>query len=123
MHELSMMMGIIKIVGEFAEENRVEVIDTLVLQIGELSDVIPRYIEEIYPIATARTILEGSCLKMEKLPGNALCKECGSTFNLLASNLVCPFCSAENWEIQSGKEFFIKEIVCRQKDTDEIQAN
>ena len=119
MHELSMMMGIIKVVEEFAKENRVEVIDTLVLQIGELSDVIPRYIEEIYPVAVAGTILEGSCLKMEQFPGIGLCKDCGNAFNLLANDLVCPFCSAHNWEIQSGKEFFIKEIVCSQKDTDE----
>ena len=116
MHELSVMMGIIKIVGEFAKENRVVAIETLVLQIGELSDVIPRYIEEIYPVAIAGTILDGSSLKIERLPGNALCKDCGNVFNLLANNLVCPLCKAENWEIQSGKEFYIKEIVCRQND-------
>jgi hydrogenase nickel incorporation protein HypA/HybF len=111
MHELGVVIHVIKSVEDFARSNNVSKIDTLVLQVGELSAMIPRYIEACYPAAVEGTMLQGSKLKIEIIPGNGLCKGCNKVFNLIKNNNTCNFCGSRQWEVLSGKEFMIKEIV------------
>lgn len=111
LHELGVVIEVVKTVEEIAREQQLTNIDTIVLQIGELSSMIPKYIEQCYPAAVDGTILEDSKLKIEILPGNAICRECGKVYHLLASRDQCPFCGSAKWEIISGREFYIKEII------------
>lgn len=111
MHEIGVMMEVVKTVESFARENGVTKIQTLVLQIGELSSMIPRYIEACYPAAVDGTLLQDTELKIEIMPGNAICKKCNKVFNLIEHDNKCPVCGGRSWEILCGREFMIKEIV------------
>lgn len=111
MHELGIMYHVVKTVVNVAKENNIQKVDTLVLQIGELASVVPHFIESCYPVAVDGTILEDTELKIEIIPGNARCRECGTIYNFLENKDKCPACSGDTWEILSGKEFNIKEIV------------
>lgn len=111
MHEIGVMIEVVKTVENFAKENGVSKIDTLVLQIGELSPMIPRYIQACYPAAVDGTMLQDTKLKIEIMPGNAICKKCRKVFNLIENKNICPNCGSDEWEILCGKEFFIKEII------------
>jgi hydrogenase nickel incorporation protein HypA/HybF len=113
LHELSVVINVVETVEAIARKNGLTKIDTLVLQIGELSSVIPRYVEACYPAAVDGTLLEETKLRIEILPGNGLCKECSNVFNLLENQSRCPKCGSEHWEILSGREFIIKEIIAR----------
>ncbi|MGB4658813.1 MAG: hydrogenase maturation nickel metallochaperone HypA [Mobilitalea sp.] len=112
MHEIGVLFEVVKSVEKLAKENEVTKIATLVLQIGELSSMIPKYMATLYPAAIEGTILEGSKLEIEILPANAMCKDCRKVFNVMEYKGTCPICGEKNIEILSGKEFFIKEIVC-----------
>lgn len=105
------MFNVVRSVENFARQNGVTQIDTLVLQVGELSPVVPHYIEACYPAAVDGTLLEKTKLKIEIIPGNALCHNCQQVFHLLEASKQCPHCQSGDWEIVSGKEFNIKEIV------------
>jgi hydrogenase nickel incorporation protein HypA/HybF len=105
------VIEVVRSVEEFAKNNDVTKIDTLVLQIGELSSIIPQYIEACYPAAVDGTLLQETKLKIEILPGNAICKKCNKVFNLIENNKKCPNCGSEDWELLCGKEFMIKEII------------
>lgn len=111
MHELGVVINVIETVEDFAKKNGLTKIDTLVLQIGELSSMVPRYIEACYPAAVDGTLLQETKLKIEVLPGNAICKKCSKVFNLIENSSKCPNCASSNWELLSGKEFMIKEII------------
>lgn len=111
MHELGVVIEVVKTVENFAKQNRLTKIDTLVLQIGELSSMIPRYVEACYPSAADGTLLQDTKLKIEILPGNALCKKCSKVFNIMENKSKCPACKSVDWELLSGKEFMIKEII------------
>ncbi len=111
MHELGIMFSVARTVIDFAEKNNVEKIDTLVLQVGQLSPMIPRFIEACYPAATDGTILQDTKLKIEILPANAICKSCDKVFNAVENKGKCPACGGEEIEILSGKELLIKEII------------
>lgn len=111
MHELGVVIEVIKTVENFAKKNGLTKIDTLVLQIGELSSMIPKYIEACYPAAVDGTLLQDTKLKIEILPGNAICTKCNKVFNPIENNGKCPNCRSKDYELLCGKEFVIKEIV------------
>ena len=111
MHELGIMFNVVKSVEKIATENGATKIDTLVLQIGELSPVVPEYIVACFPAASDGTMLQDTKLKIETIPGNGKCKDCGKVFNFIKSKTACPYCGGSEWELLSGKEFNIKEIM------------
>ena len=111
MHELGVVINIIKSVEVFAKKSGVTKIDTLVLQIGEFSAMVPRYVEDCYPAAVKGTLLQETKLVIEVLPGMVKCQKCQKDFQLFRYNKRCPDCSGERWELLSGKEFLIKEII------------
>lgn len=113
LHELGIMFNIVSTVENFARANGVAVIDTLVLQVGELSPVVPQYLHACYPAAVDGTLLQDTQLKIEMVPGNVRCEDCGATYNLLQEQRVCPQCCGQRYAILSGREFLIKEIVAR----------
>ncbi len=111
MHELGVVIKVVETVEDFARRNGVTRIDTLVLQIGELSSMVPKYVEDCFPAAADGTILRDAKLRIEVLPANALCGDCGKVFNLVLSRGSCPACGGRRFEALGGKEFLIKEIV------------
>ncbi len=111
MHELGVVIEVVKTVEEFVRANGLSTVDTIVLQIGELSSMIPKYIEDCFPVAVSETMLEATKLRIEVLPGNARCTSCGKVYGVLANEGRCPACGARGGELLSGKEFLIKEIV------------
>ena len=117
MHELGILMGIIKTVENCAVENQVGKIEKLVLQIGEISSVIPEYMRKVYPAAVEDTLLAEAELEIEILPANAECRDCGNIFYATVTGGICPDCGSRNMHLISGRDFFIKEIVCSSQET------
>ena len=117
MHELGILMGIIKTVENYAVENQVGKIEKLVLQIGEISSVLPEYMRKVYPAAVEDTLLAEAELEIEILPANAECRDCGNIFHATVTGGVCPDCGSRNMHLISGRDFFIKEIVCSSQET------
>lgn len=111
MHELGVIIEVVKRVEKIAIQNHLTKIDTLVIEIGELSTVIPAYIKSCYPAAVDGTILEKTKLKIEILPGFAKCSNCSVEYRLIENEACCPACKSHEWTLLSGKEFMIKEIM------------
>lgn len=51
MHEIGVVRSMVKTVTDFSEQNDMKEVAEIVLDIGELSLVIPKYVEDIYPVA------------------------------------------------------------------------
>ena len=65
LHELGILMSVIKTVENYAAENQVGKIEKLVLQIGESSSVIPEYMRKVYPAAVEDTLLADARLEID----------------------------------------------------------
>lgn len=111
MHELGIVYHIVEQVLRVAAEQELTQVETLVLQVGELSSVVPRYLEACFPAAVDGTLLEKTKLSIEVLPANGLCAACSTVFHLTAHCGTCPHCGGKEHETLSGREFYIKEIV------------
>lgn len=111
MHEMTLAISAIKSVIEFARDNDIDEIDTVVLEIGELSLVVPQYMEDAYYAAVPGTMLEHTKLRMDIVPGNGICRDCGKVYNIIEHKGRCPVCGSESKDIFSGEEFNIKELL------------
>lgn len=111
MHELGILYHVVEQVTRIAAQNRLSRVDTLVLQVGELSGIVPRYLEACYPAAADGTLLESAKLKIETLAANGRCRACGKVFGITEHGKHCPQCGSGEYEVLGGREFFIKEIV------------
>lgn len=110
MHELTVLVELVDMVERAMSENNIKKIDTVVVQIGQLSSIVPRYMKEYYPNASCGSMLEGSKLKIEIIPGNGLCHHCNKVFKIVKNKGKCPLCNTDDWELLSGQEFILKEI-------------
>ena len=113
MHELSIVTSIVDTIESYMKENSLTECEEIVLQIGELSDVIPEYLQACYQIAVEGTIMENTALKIEKITALAKCKNCGEEYRYIENKGACPKCKSIKREITQGKEFFIKQITAR----------
>ncbi|MGL5978247.1 MAG: hydrogenase maturation nickel metallochaperone HypA [Erysipelotrichaceae bacterium] len=111
MHELGIVYEVIRIVDRFAAEQQLTSVEKIVLEIGELSQAIPRFLEECYPAAVDDTAYANTALEIITLPAIALCDTCKTTYNVITQRKTCPACGSQSYQLQSGQEFNIKEIV------------
>lgn len=110
MHEIGLVRQVVRTVTDYAEKNGVTEISEIVLQIGELSMVVPAYVEEVYPLVVKGTALERAALRIETVPGMAECDECDEIFNVVEHKGYCPSCGSFEKTVLSGLDFVIKEI-------------
>lgn len=111
MHEIGIVRQLVRTVTEFAAQNGVEEICEVVVDCGELSLVIPEYVEELYPVAAKGSILENAKLTVNLVPGLAECEECDEIFSVIEHKGYCPNCGSFNKTVLSGDKFTIREIL------------
>ena len=68
MHEIGIVRSMCKTVLDYAKANNVQQISEIVCEVGELSLVIPEYVEELYPAVAAETPLKDTKLILEHRP-------------------------------------------------------
>lgn len=110
MHEIGILSSMLKTLRGIMQEENLTHIDKVVLEVGELSGVVPHYIEECFPAAIYKTDFQDLKMEMNVISGTVQCRDCGKTFNGYQYNLLCPQCGGENLIPLSGQEFLIKEI-------------
>ena len=111
MHELGIVYEVINVVDRFVKANQLTKVEKIILEVGQLSQAIPRFIEECYPAAVSETDYEQTLLEIIVLPANGSCVNCHETYNIVEANKVCPKCKGESYTLLSGEEFNIKEVV------------
>ena len=112
MHELGIVFQIVNTLETVVEEENLPAIDTVVLQVGQLSGVIPIYLYECWPaVADKHPFFKDTKLKIEVVQGLGKCKNCGEIFNIIDNEGYCPKCNSFEKDVISGREFIIKEIL------------
>lgn len=111
MHELGIVFHIIRSVEQVAADNRLEKVSAVVLEVGEVSGVVPDYLTDCWKWAAAKTgLVSGSVLRIETLRAVTHCDGCGRDYPTVAHGKTCPHCgSGETW-LLTGSQVNIKEI-------------
>jgi len=111
MHELSYITRLVNMAAASATENKAKKVESISIQVGQMTGLIPEYLERYYPIACKNTILEGSSIKIEYLHTTLKCDDCGGEYTPNAeNNYCCPNCKSIKGKLIHGREFLIKDI-------------
>jgi hydrogenase nickel incorporation protein HypA/HybF len=112
MHELGVVFHVIKMVEEVAKDNSLTQIESVTLELGEVSTVIESYLQNCWKWAVAnRTeIMKDAKLLVETIPAVTYCEDCEKTYETVAHGKICPYCKSEHTYLVQGNEFNIKEI-------------
>lgn len=111
MHEITILVQLVHLVEKEAKANNIEEkIDSIVIQLGQLTSIVPMYLKEYYPNVTEGTLLEDSKIEIEMIKANGLCHHCNKVFGIIEHKGKCPYCKQDDWEMLSGQEFLLKEI-------------
>ena len=92
MHELGIVFYIIRDVKQAALENHVDHVSAVVMDIGEVSTVVPEYLIDCWQWAVGKEpMLTGCELKINLIPAVTRCEDCGKEYD---RQLVHARCSA-----------------------------
>ncbi len=114
MHELGIVFHIVKTVENIAVENQVSKVGKVVLQIGEVSTIIPSYLVDCWNWKCSKSqLMEGCQLEIETIPAVTFCEDCKETYRTVEHGKICPCCGSSSTYLLQGNEHEIKEIeVC-----------
>lgn len=112
MHELGIVFEVLDRVKGIVAENGISPpeVAAVVLDVGEASLIVPRYLRECWPAAIDRTEFEHVELEINELAAIVECKGCGFHYAYLENERKCPHCGCGQAVLISGKEFLLREI-------------
>ena len=112
MHELSYILDIINSVQEVKEKENLLEIKKIVVDVGQMSGVVPFYLHKYYKDAIKGTFLEYTELITNEVAVKILCEGCGKEYTPDKENRYkCPECGERKGKLIQGKGIIIKEIV------------
>lgn len=111
MHELGVVFYVVRDVKQVAEENQVEKVNAVILQIGEVSGIIPEYLIDCWNWARKKEpVMEEAELRIEQIDGVSFCEDCKREYPTVQYGKSCPNCGSGHTYLVRGNEFLIKEI-------------
>ena len=117
MHELGIVFYIIRDVKKAAEENKAAHVSRVVMNIGEVSTIIPDYLTDCWRWAADKEdLLRGCELRINTVPAITRCGDCGGQYGTVEHGKTCPHCGSSNTWLVQGNEVEIKEIVVPDND-------
>lgn len=111
MHELGIVLHVIDRTEEIAKENKVEKVTRLILEIGEVSSIVPSYFSDCFEWAKKKTeYMQDTELQMIILEGVSYCRHCRKTYKTTEFAKTCPYCGSDDTYLVTGNEMRIKDI-------------
>jgi len=129
MHEASIGQSIVKTVLAEAEKQNAVKVDSVEIEIGELTFLGQDQVEFWIKTGFESTIAENAEIKFKKIKGRIKCKKCGYAgditvkedpqYHMLLPSFSCPQCNSAEVTITAGKDAFIRTIKITQADDEE----
>lgn len=111
MHELGLVTQVVRTIEEIAQKEKLTKVAVVTLEIGEVSGIIPDYLEDCFRYFIKKSeLLQEAALKIEMIPALTYCENCHKTYDTLTYAKKCPCCGGEDTFLAMGNEFNIKEI-------------
>ncbi|WP_177917685.1 hydrogenase maturation nickel metallochaperone HypA [uncultured Eubacterium sp.] len=110
MHELGIMLQIVKTIDDALSEQDYKELLSITLQVGEMTDVVPEFLKNAWESIRPNSDYPNAELIIEPVPAVAKCLDCGYTDNIKSFGFECPDCHSSRLKIISGKELIIKQL-------------
>lgn len=111
MHELSIVMEVVKQVEKLAKDNNVDKVKSVTIEVGEVSGVVKSYFVDAFDWMCKKTPLMSECeLNYIEIQAISYCEDCKKTYPTTKYGRECPYCHSPKTYLVSGRDFMIKDI-------------
>ena len=112
MHELGIAFQIVKEVDAIAEKNKVKSVKKVILEIGEVSTIVPKYLYDVWVWACKNNskYLKNCELQIIELKAISYCENCKELFPTVENGKTCPKCHKQDTYLVKGNETTISKI-------------
>jgi hydrogenase nickel incorporation protein HypA/HybF len=110
MHELSIAQNILQIVAEEATRNQATRVSGIKIKAGEMRGIVPESLSFCFDFVSRGTLAEGAKIDIERIPIQAQCKQCQTTFSVENYQFICPLCHSKEVDLTQGMELLVHEI-------------
>ena len=111
MHELSYIIDIVNTVNEEIENSKIKQVKKIIVDVGEMSGVVPYYLHKYYPEAVKGTQLQDAELETNLIEVEIECEGCGNKYHPDKENRYrCPVCQERKGKLLRGKGIQIRSL-------------
>lgn len=111
MHELGVVFYIINDVKKVAEQNNVSHVSKVILDLGEVSTVVPYQLQDCWRWAVNREEMLSNCvLDIHPIPAVTFCETCHQEYDTIQHGKTCPHCGSTDTYLVRGNEVEIHSI-------------
>jgi len=108
MHELPVVIDIVRVIDEESKKRGYKKVTQINLVVGELASIMDESVQMYFEIVAEKSVCEGAKLTFEHVPAVLKCARCGCEFPHKKS-FDCPECGGEAVLVKgTGREFYIK---------------
>ncbi len=119
MHEFAFAMNIFKVAEATALKYKAKKITEVILEIGEITLIVPELLQRSFEMATKGSIAEGAKLTILIIPGKIKCRQCEKISEVSLTEeaqltglqlFQCKHCESKDTEIIEGRKANVKNI-------------
>lgn len=110
MHELSVVLGIVRIAEEETKKAGANSVEAIDLEIGTLAGIEFDSLEFVWPSAVKDSVLEHAEKNVYIIQAKARCLDCNHEFDIQKYYDSCPICRSSLKGIVQGKELRVKAL-------------
>lgn len=112
MHELGTLLTVVDTVDEIIEDNGLTDVESITLEIGEVSGILPDFLYKCWDFARGKSRYSKRAeLIVNMLPAVTRCNSCGGEYETVRHGKVCPECGSSDTVLVCGNEYNIGEVV------------
>ena len=111
MHELGIVIHVVKQVEELVKKNNATKAVEVTLEVGEVSGVVKEYFVDAFNWAANRSEYMKECkLNYIVIQAITYCEDCKRTYQTVKYGKECPYCHSPNTYLTTGRDVMIKDI-------------
>lgn len=110
MHEMGIMSGVLDSVNAAAQNAQAERVTKIILNIGEMTEIIQDSLEFAFQVMSEGTLSEGAELVIKTVTPHSICLDCGHEFDHDRFHRMCPECGSYSTSMTRGRELDIESI-------------
>ncbi len=110
LHELSLCDDLLSQVIAIAAQHQAESVESITVNIGELSGIEPSLLDTAFSLLKAGTVAERAELIIQQSPVLVSCPQCNTQAEVAANRLLCPTCGSADTLLISGDEMILASV-------------
>ena len=114
MHELGIVIHVMKTIEDIAPENHITKVGSVTLEVGEVSGIVTNeFVDAWNYFRKKKPLFEDAELNIIKMQAITYCTACKKTYPTVEYGRTCPYCKSGETYLVTGNECTIRDVTAQ----------